>query len=580
MSPVPFVELDAVANAAFHTKHLRQDWYSLSYLWWNRKVDYAQKWQLADEVPFQFHIPELEAGDTITVQVIDCDAVVKATISVDATLPASGGNVYLGVDLETYQYRFTYGDIPLTAGRYFILITIDRDGDVKRWISEPQDVKADWPGTILQKYAHPENDYDVFFSLNPNFQIRYEGEITNYRFTFKDSRFVDQINKPSLTRSDRTRECDLVVGAKSYRKSQFGVPKWLTDIIGEALRCAFNTFDNKSLVRADNATLELEPNGNSDLSRGTVTMEETDPAGTTTYGAGQLSIVEIPTSFPYALSPLTISNGVTTIALNAVNGTEIVDGPAQTAFVTALNALSVGGTFSVENDILVYVNGPGESFSAATGASFPRYMDFELNGNGDFQYFYWKSAHVNKWDSTLDYVAAAPGMSDVGHSYVLTPGTIQWRMYHDDTLTRMEFPVPVDTPQLTELPAALPSTITSFEVQSQAIPTIDIAMMYPAAAVLSKFIVRNSGVSSIGVSAPFDTTPNGQFANLNTFDMGYNELAAISVDRIFNGLYNHANYSGGGTVDLQFQSPAAAPTGVSLTARTNLTFAGWSLFHD
>jgi hypothetical protein len=581
MSPVPFVELDAPSSAAFHTKHFRRDWESLSGLWWNRRIEYCQKWQLTDDVPFQFHINALANFDTLTVNVINCKGAVVGTVQSNNYLQFAGGNYYNNVPLDTYQYGFSFAELNLPAGRYYVLITIDRGGSIRRYISEPMDVKAVWPNTLLWQYNHDENDYDVFFSLGPNFQFRVEGEFANENMSFEDSRFIDQVNRPKLIRSDRMLSCDVVLGAKTYRNSQFGIPKWLVDIAGESLRCSSVAIDNKLMVRAENATFDLKPLLPSTLCTATIAMEDPDPAAKTTFGVTDIEIAAAPASFPYALSPLTLSNGISTFALNPSNGSEIIDAAAQTAFLAGLNAIAgLNGTFSISGGYYVYSNAPGESFVDPTGMAYPKFMDFSGMGDGVFQYEYWSGSHVDVLNTgDIYYSPEASGLGNEFTDYFLDPGPFTLRMYHADNISRLVFPVPYSAAKLNKIPDALPVGMTVFEVQSHNVDELKFQTLTPARATLQTFALRNSALTTI-TGTPFLSAPNGQFGALTYFDLGYNAISAAEVDAVINGLFNNTGYAGGGILDLQFQSPPAPPTGASSTARIAITAAGWSLFHD
>jgi len=578
MNPIPLVLMDAVTNAAFYTKHLRKDWYQDSYLWWNRKSQYYQKWRNGDTITFQVNTNDL-LGGTIVCTVIDCNAVTIATIALNNSLQAAG-NTQNGVQLDTYQYRIPLDNATYPPGRYCVLVTTVRDGETRRYISEPMDVAADWPGTLLYRYkGTAEDPHNVWWVLKPNFQFRAEGEFRNYRSIYDDSRFINQIKDPQLLHSDRIRECELFVGAKLYRHSEMGLPAWALDIIEEILVCPTLNIDQKNFVRAENSTLDRTERTPTPLSTGTVALQEKRAIDTTTYGTGDLQLFERPATFPYALADLSMSDAASTIPLSplGVNVVEILDSTAENAYLASLNAIGLDGVFTTSGGFYFYSNGPDESYSSATGVTMAGYFDTTITGGGAFGYTY-AGDHIIVGSNLAGQYLPASGIANNG--FTLPGGNSGIRFYHKNTINRLYFIAPIDVPVLTAFDGDLPVSMIYFQIIAHNIPLFDLANILPAKNSLSSFKVEVSGLDNIGTGPYFVTTPANAFANLVNIDLSTNTLSSTQVDNILISLADNTNYSGGGSIDLSGQTPAAPPTISSAPAIFDLQAAGWSVYTD
>ena len=138
--PVRFYELEATLLPQYLTRHFDDFIDSAQRNEWETQVYYNQKWQTSDTVKFQFE----SNFSAIQVDLIDCQ---QNVIIPQAATPVRANQYQPGY----YVYENTFSMASVPAGTYWFQITL---GGTTVLISNPQQVRTTWPGTILFEYKN------------------------------------------------------------------------------------------------------------------------------------------------------------------------------------------------------------------------------------------------------------------------------------------------------------------------------------------------------------------------------------------------------------------------------------------
>jgi len=573
--PVPFVELNAAVNPLYHGQQFRADWFELSQLWWQRKVKYNQKWELTDNITIQFLVPNSNVT-SVKLEVIDCNAKVVADIALDTSqgvLP----------DSAMYQYKLRLTDYDLGEGKYCFLVTVDYSvpNVDKLYISEPFFAREVWNYTKLIEYNHDRNEYNALFGLSPNFSIRVEAEFEYAGVEYTDNTYVDQQNRTDLLHAELVRVFELRVGAKTKYSSEPGVPMWLMDILAHIFLLRFTSVNGKQVVRPNGEAFDITTRTPTPLSTAVLRVYESNPAETTEAGTADLFIASTAT-YPYALSPLRMTDGVTTVELTGMQPVEILSGADETALLASLNAvMGITGTFSIQAGDIIYANGPTEAFNSASGITFASHSEVTITTGTSvttYQYAFLDASHVLSYGSTVEYVQGPP--------MVLTSKTITGlaastatdvRFYHNNNFNTLRFGTQAVLSRLTSV-TSLPSNLVSLRIQDQDIPAFNLEVLNGSGNTLSQFILRSSNVESFTGTAW--ATPLPQFANLTLLDISDNLLDDGALEIITVGYTDNASYAHAGTWVMENQTPPAPPNVPTAASVGYLISAGWAVYTD
>lgn len=190
---------------------------------------YTQKWfnDGTDFDPIRLQIPS--TFTPIQLDLLDCTgAVVSTYLGTSKADPAilTGWGLYeWDIEpplLDQYYWQLSVG-VPGTGP--------EDPGTLEQWISEPQATIAKKDGTLLFRYKHTRNYFDVVFSTGIEFYFRCEGWIGRIMPKVKGTDWEDQpLNLETIT-------------AKPYREfpvnigQQAGVADWVTDKVNRIQAC-------------------------------------------------------------------------------------------------------------------------------------------------------------------------------------------------------------------------------------------------------------------------------------------------------------------------------------------------------
>lgn len=595
MCPIPFYEIGTPPPADYSVPNFRAEQFKLSLEYWmpKKKSFYYQKWQSEDPVCIQFGLPTQGPG-VISVDIVTCMGEQRVNIPLDQTFIAAG-NFNNGTPVTVYQYKWKYGNLiynaaPLPAGRYYVQITVNYGDVSKVYVSEPQEFAAVMPDTVPIDYNHDVNEYNTFFSLHPNFRIRVEGNLMWTGLKYNDTDYVDQIQIPDKLHSESTRQFELRIGVKGQRDSNPGVPKWLLDIIGKAFMCRYTSVKNRMYVRPNGEEIDIESRYPTDLHFGTLVLQEKEPDQTLTIGISELLVVAIPPAFPWAITPLTISNGATTVILAGGTAREITNNAGLTAYMGQLNSNpQLTGTFVIDSGNLYYRNGPQERFLTATGETYGKRMLFGITTVGGqlFRYQYSGGQHIAVFNANDIRVAISTTSlppTALAQQVITnlpansTANTLS--IYHKDNISRLQFASPISNAYINSLPASYSNTMTHFLVEGHiALQQLSLPSLTSMADTLRELRMSNNSLSTI-VGPGWNTGFNRKFANLTYVDFRFNQIPptpgqeTLLVDYVQNASYNHP---GIWMMEGQGLGPA---TGLVVQNANFMTSAGWQVSYD
>ena len=222
---------------------------------------YFQKWQRSDVLKLQLlsdYIPEnLVFKDTETDVLI-----LESVWQIQSTQ-------LVGQTFSVYEISVPFNLLP--NGRYYLEQRYTDANNLKHLlVSEPIFVADEHNGTTLLKYRHSENDFDVIFDTNIEFQFRVESAIKNYMPGTDRTVFLDQMANPTL------------VSAMPYRKFKYfigygqGVPDWVFDKVTHILAVNQVKFNGIFYQVADGAEYEAERNDANNYIGGSIDVQPTD----------------------------------------------------------------------------------------------------------------------------------------------------------------------------------------------------------------------------------------------------------------------------------------------------------------
>lgn len=224
LNGVKFVKANQTYSALNHFRQMDTDWHSERTILANyseRKI-YTQKWQKADSTPIQI----ITDGTTFTMELIDCHQNVIDTITMTDTASSavlSPNKLWIGeVDWSDKD-----------PGLYYLLMTIDG----VKYISEPQQMAVDWPGTLLFNCKNSTNLPDFIFVDIDNYatRIRVEGYIYDFKTGSVLTNYEDQPLDITMLYGLAYRGYALVLTA---------VPDYIVDKVGRMMLLDITKIDN------------------------------------------------------------------------------------------------------------------------------------------------------------------------------------------------------------------------------------------------------------------------------------------------------------------------------------------------
>jgi hypothetical protein len=199
---------------------------------------YFQKWKNTDSTKLQI----LSDFPDITIDIRDYNTnEIVLSLNV-AEIPIN----LIGQTFKCYEVLFDFS--LLTDGQYYAELTYSSiSTDPVTLFSEPFDVQADHPGTMLFKYTNSENNYSIIFDTDIEFDFRVEGTIKEFTPVSDDVIYNDQKRNVTLLNSVPYRSWKLYIGNAP------GLPDWVLDKVNRIM-----SVDQKNIDDVDFEKVEGE----------------------------------------------------------------------------------------------------------------------------------------------------------------------------------------------------------------------------------------------------------------------------------------------------------------------------------
>lgn len=297
----------------------------------------------------------------------------------------------------------------------------------------------------------------------------------------------------------------------------------------------------------------------------------------------------------YAITDFDMEFGSRTVTVPCWIYDNDTDVTARVAYLnsTFVPANSMTGSFSFVSGKVYYTNGAAENWGIdvmprkLTRACFLFLTVAVPSGSPEdyqFRYLGTGSDMVVDWGDSTDAVYSHPTTTSVTtmlHSYSDTSDKTV-RFFHNGTLiTQMILsPTFATDYMLYRITGTLPASITGFFIGSQTSYISPASINIAGLSSIETFVFTGSNIVSFS-PALFTASHN----SLTLISLNNNTITSTEVDAIFNTLVATSPaatvYSSSvRLINISGQTPAAAPTGASLAARTALAAAGWTLTTD
>jgi hypothetical protein len=245
LCPVKFVPMDTTLNPKYHFVHMDDAWFINQVKFWIHKSNYFQPWQINDTIPLQV----ITGGiGPVQVDIYDCNAKLVYTTNM-AVVPTSA----LQGTSVLYDLSLNSTSIGLTEGVYYIVYTIG----TKKYISEGQYIKADWPMTLLVNYKHKTNKQSMIFSEGYSPNIRIHGWIDQFNPEGKFAVYEDQPADLEMLNGIPYRSHKLNI-ALTTGVQGVGVPDWVTDKMNRIMFLNNTIFDGLAFTRDGDVKWEVK----------------------------------------------------------------------------------------------------------------------------------------------------------------------------------------------------------------------------------------------------------------------------------------------------------------------------------
>jgi len=505
--------------------------------------------------------------------------------------------------LDSFLWRFSFSMLGFTTGIHYITVRIygdEAETEYRDYISEPIYVYDYFPNTTLIESTYYVNRKSegviaggwagltgvTFQQRVEGFPIGYEPESVNVGYLQQDYLRLQQ-----LAQSWRT--WIYALGGIST-----GVPAYIHEKVSKLFEADYFQIDGKAfaLNNQENGSVTrlwktTAPN-TANTRWATIPIRErysNQWVFRTETPTPDLLIID-PDSYPYALIPWVLDTGFSTVLIPAA----VVDDPAaQTALVGFWNGLTTEGTFYESGGAIYFNSTVGTpsifgDFEALYTYFTAFYSGSATGGSNGFRYGGTAAKMVVDWNDAgaVEYCGNVPSATTISHSFAATANpSYNVRFFHNNkviNLTWNEAGVlyPVVDVFLYDHSGDLPAFMTSFMVGN--------CSQYGTLSYLLSFANSANWIQSIQIEfcSNYTIVPwlNISMPNLIGINLRGNQLTSAVVDGVFNDFVTNVwnGTTPSGVINTKQNPPyiAAPPTAASLTSRTSLTTALWSLTTD
>lgn len=181
----------------------------------------------------------------------------------EATTAGTVQFILANAEYDVLEAPISWSDYP--AGRYYLTLEAnDAEFGSATWTSEPVDLRADWPDTLVIEYRNFDNAFDMVYTTGIVNRIRVEGELRK-RIPGGEN-IIHREPQSHLTRL-------LGVAHRTVRMSTWNLPPWLHEKLGVVLMHDHLEI-NGVAYQCEEGYDEPEYNDNTALSNSGATIEQ------------------------------------------------------------------------------------------------------------------------------------------------------------------------------------------------------------------------------------------------------------------------------------------------------------------
>jgi len=239
-------------NPIHNDREFDSDFFYRNLKSWLDKVKYFQPWQQSDKIVLQFWgVADYVTGPTIAYTVKIVNSLGETVKQVDSL---QGAEIGTGSGIYIRSATLTLFDVP--EGKYFVQIHkvgLFTDYDYF-FISEPIEVKVYHKDTILMRYKHSENSYDVFWETGIEMWIRVPASFTKLIPESIFNVYENDEYDLTLLSGLKYRNWQLTIGTGNKP-----IPMYFLDMLEEITLCDSLYIGAKRYTRLDDSKLEPVP---------------------------------------------------------------------------------------------------------------------------------------------------------------------------------------------------------------------------------------------------------------------------------------------------------------------------------
>ncbi len=532
------------------------------------------------------------------------------------TDPVSGVVTELVSTLWVFQLG-DYLDPSADNGIYYLhLSNTDAFGNEAIFISDPIllfGVTADtFRDTKLIEASNDTNKAEVILDgwlddYRPSFAIRVESDIREFEIKGAYIGMLQQDYQQLQLNAQSWRTWNLNIGTVSA-----GVPKQLWEMVAKFMEC-----DN---VRIDGKFFIFD-NNNSGGGGGTAAWKVTDSQTKglihaklpirerwNSESAFVANIVDLFTSpgelvdgswisaFPYAVSAVVLTDGITTVTVPAqvfYNADDEAQYLNYLQTTIKVDTYHLTGDFSFNDGEWKYSNGTYETYTGSVVFVLTKYFSFVLDINGPWGFLLRQSGFLNcnivdwgdvdAWPYSVNQYRyfGTPSVHTQSHAYATGLFYKTVHVFHNDLFDYFGVTDYANAKMTTDpggvnMDGVFPTELLTFAIQDQNFFGEPVNLPITMCPLLQQVSIRRSNVG--GFSPEIFTTA---YNDLTAISFDRNTLFSSDVDLVFNNFYNNSAFAHAGALfNIAVQTPSAPPTSASLTARTILAGAGWTILTD
>lgn len=600
-----FIPLDEVLPEKYNFRQFDKALFSEVQEYYMTKSEYAQKIQKSD--PCRIQMKTTQNFFPVRLYVYKCGGELVSGPFALSNFALSPALIEQGIErfVQRYENPTFFNNL---EGNYYLVLECrfdeNNDGvvDFTDWfVSEPISVKAKHPKTGLLEVGNSTNKDDVIFKQpRQKFSLRVESMMVPMQPKSDRVVFMDQGEQPVQISATASRSWTLIF---------LRVPMWMVDKLNHYFALDAIYYEGLGITPIDGAALKYDVQETSyGLCQVSIEVAESDGQGVFEYFKGGIEMFQVP-DFPFVIYSTDIGH-LNNYDFNYPQPIRIADDTALNNWINARNASitasGMAGQIARSTTTVVYNRGLGENYTYAKSRILTRRLGIVNTTTGvqavPLSLEMSGGSYTGLWvvfNPALGY--AGTGNAPQGEAnFVISnfafnapgAGTYTYELWHEGTIEKIymkgarisgidKYGLETSLPPLTSFGIDDSVALTAFSLFGQLPELRNTLVNYR--------LRNNANLTDTGVYYPLLAYSTHGWKKLQTVTLNQNRLNAAMIDQWFNSMraatlapdpggFGPQFYIYNGSVLINNQSPAAAPTSASSAARNILMNTwGWNL---